>query len=127
MAAVTKVSRKAAAAAAAAIDWKRIDAMSDEDIARQILENADAAPDLTPARIKLLFRVRSKRLTTRHKIRLVRRALNMSQAEFAKAYHFSLRTLQNWEQGTREPDETIEALIKLIAFEPERVRRILAA
>ena len=110
MAAVTKVSRKAAAAAAAATDWNKIDAMSDEDIARQ-----------------LLFRVRSKRLATRHKIRLVRRALNMSQAEFARAYHFSLRTLQNWEQGTREPDETIEALIKLIAFEPDRVKRILAA
>ncbi|HXQ68065.1 MAG TPA: helix-turn-helix domain-containing protein [Alphaproteobacteria bacterium] len=127
MAAVTKVSRKAAASAAAAIDWQGINALSEEDIARHILENADAAPDLTLARIKLLFRARSKRLTTRHKIQLVRRALNMSQAEFARAYHFSLRTLQNWEQGTREPDETIDALIKLIAFEPERVRRILAA
>lgn len=28
-------------------DWKRIDAMTDEDIARQIAEDPDVAPDMT--------------------------------------------------------------------------------
>jgi len=127
MAAILKVSKKAAATAAAAVDWAKVDAMSDEDIARQIAENPDAAPDLTLARVKLVMRLASRRLTTRTKIRLVRRALGMSQAEFARAYHLPLRSLQNWEQGTREPDEATAALIKIIAYEPERVRRILGS
>lgn len=125
--ATVRVSKRAAKAAVASIDWAKIDAMSDDDIARQTAANPDSAPDLTLSRAKLLFRVDSKRLKTRFKIRLVRHALGMSQAEFAKSYRFSLRTLQNWEQGTREPDKTIETLIKLIAYEPERVKRILAA
>jgi putative transcriptional regulator len=36
-------------AAIAATDWAAIDAMTDEDIARQIAENPDAAPDLSDA------------------------------------------------------------------------------
>jgi putative transcriptional regulator len=127
MAAILKVSKKAAATAAAAVDWAKVDAMSDEDIARQIAENPDAAPDLTIARVKLVMRLASPLLKTRTKIRLVRRALGMSQAEFARAYHLPLRSLQNWEQGTREPDEATAALIKIIAYEPERVRQILGS
>lgn len=125
--ATVRVSKRAAKAAAASVDWAKVDAMSDDDIARQTAANPDSAPDITLSRAKLLFRVGSKRLKTRFKIRLVRHALGMSQAEFAKSYRFSLRTLQNWEQGTREPGKTIETLIKLIAYEPERVKRILAA
>jgi putative transcriptional regulator len=34
-------------AALAATDWEAIDAMTDEDIARQIADNPDAAPDLS--------------------------------------------------------------------------------
>jgi len=30
-------------------DWRRIDAMTDEDLARQIAEDADVAPDMSKA------------------------------------------------------------------------------
>ncbi len=125
--AIVKVTKEIAEAAVKAVDWAAQDALTDEDIARQIAENPDAAPDLTLPRIKLLLRVGSPKVKTRVKLRLVRRALGMSQAEFAKAYGLPLRSLQNWEQGTREPDEATAALIKIIAHEPERVRRILGA
>lgn len=125
MATMKKVTDASLNAAVAAIDWAKIDAMTDEDIARQIVENPDAAPDLTIKGAKLRFLVASRRLKIGLKIRLVRRAVGMSQSQFAKAYHVPLRSLQNWEQGSREPDSAIEALIKLIAHEPERVRRIL--
>ncbi len=39
---------EAAREALAATDWDRIDAMTDEDIARQIASNPDAAPDMAP-------------------------------------------------------------------------------
>ncbi|HLI12675.1 MAG TPA: helix-turn-helix domain-containing protein [Alphaproteobacteria bacterium] len=123
--AIVKATSRRAKAALAAVDWRKIDAMTDEDIARQIAANPDTAPDLTDGRVKVLWRVKSVRLAPRHKIRLVRRAVRMSQSQFAKAYGLSLRSLQNWEQGTRQPDEATMALIKLIAYEPERVRRIL--
>lgn len=123
--ATVKVTREMAEQAVADIDWAKLDAMTDADIARQIANNPDAAPDLTRERAKLVFRVRSPRLKARHKFRLVRRALGLSQAQFSRAYHISPRTLQNWEQGTREPDEHALSLLKLIAHEPERTRQIL--
>ncbi|HEY0835972.1 MAG TPA: hypothetical protein VGE72_18860 [Azospirillum sp.] len=44
-----------------------------------------------------------------------------------REFRIPLRTLQGWEQGTREPDEASRNFITLIAHEPDRVRRILAA
>jgi DNA-binding transcriptional regulator YiaG len=69
-----KLSR-AAAEALAATDWNRIDAMSDADIAREIAANPDAAPDMAPE----------------IDVRAIRRAVGMTQAEFAAAYQFSVR------------------------------------
>src|SRR3546814_1843253 len=94
-----------AADALASIDWNAIDAMSNEDIARQIAENPDAAPDLRPSRAKLVYTVAGGRLAFRHKVKIVRKALRLSQAEFAEAYHLNLRTLQNWERSEEHTSE----------------------
>jgi len=45
--AIVKITKKEAAEHVAKTDWTAIDAMTDEDIARQIAENPDAAPELT--------------------------------------------------------------------------------
>ncbi len=42
--AIVRVTKKMAEKAIAKIDWKRIDAMTDEDIAAQVASNPDAAP-----------------------------------------------------------------------------------
>ena len=123
--AFVKVTDEMARKALAEVDWDAIDAMSDEDIARQIAENPDAAPDTTDPLWRLRARVNSDQLKPRQKVRLVRRVLGMSQTQFAQAYRIPLRTLQGWEQGTREPDEASSNLIKLIAYQPDQVRRIL--
>lgn len=123
--AYVKVTDEMVRQAMAEVDWDAIDAMSDEDIARQIADNPDAAPDTTDPLWRLRVRINSGRLKPMQKIRLVRRVLGMSQAQFAQAYRIPLRTLQGWEQGTREPDEASANLIKLIAYQPEQVRRIL--
>ena len=68
---------EAAAKALAATDWARVDAMTDADLARQIGENPDAAPDMAPE----------------IDVRALRRDSGMTQAQFAAAYDFSLRTL----------------------------------
>lgn len=57
----------------------------------------------------------------------VRRALGLSQEEFANRFGISRRTLQEWEQGRREPDATTLAYLKVIEREPDIVARVLAA
>lgn len=46
-----------------------------------------------------------------NKIKTLRKKLGLSQAEFAKRYKLSVRTLQQWEQGISEP---LDSLIMLI-------------
>jgi putative transcriptional regulator len=125
--AAVKVTPEMAKRAVAEIDWAALDAMSDDEIARQIARNPDAAPDLTLPRVRVVLRLASSRLAPRHKLRLVRRALGMSQSQFASAYHFNLRTLQNWERGAGQPDEATLAYLRVIAHMPEEARRALSA
>ena len=42
--AIVRVTKKMAEKAIAKIDWKRIDAMTDEDIAKAVAEDPDACP-----------------------------------------------------------------------------------
>jgi putative transcriptional regulator len=53
--------------------------------------------------------------------------LKRSQAEFAKMIGVSVRTLQQWEQGRREPSGAAKALIEIAIREPRAVQRALAA
>ena len=122
--AIVKVTEKMVAEAIAATDWAAIDAMTDEDIARQIEENPDAAPDLSKPRNRRLFRVLSKRLPSKYRVKLLRRSLRLTRAEFSKRYGVPLKTLQGWEQGLREPDQTAMAYLALIAEMPDEIRAV---
>ena len=53
--------------------------------------------------------------------------LGFSQAEFAQMLGVSVRTLQDWEQGRREPSGAAKALLKVTVAAPKTVRKILAA
>jgi putative transcriptional regulator len=101
----------AARQALASTDWRRIDAMTDADIARQIAANPDAAPDMAPD----------------IDVRAIRRAAGMTQAEFAAAYKFSVRTIQEWERGAKRPSGPARTLLRAIKGDPEGLRRALAA
>ena len=104
-----KVSN-AAKQALAAVDWARIDAMGDDDIARQIADNPDAAPDLAPA----------------IDVRAIRLAAGMTQVRFAEAYAFRVRTVQEWERGAKRPGGPARTLLRAIAGDAEAVRQALA-
>ncbi len=60
-------------------------------------------------------------------VKAIRRRVKMSQAEFARAYGISKRALQEWEQGSRQPDSAARAYLTVIAKEPAVVRRALAS
>ena len=82
---------------------------------------AGADPDARPMTAEEL---RTARRVPR--IKTLRRALGMTQEEFAGRYHIPLGTLRDWEQGRTEPDQPARAYLKAIAGDPEAVRRALA-
>lgn len=57
--------------------------------------------------------------------KIIRRALDLTQEEFAARYRIPLGTLRDWEQGRAEPDQPTRAYLTLIARDPEYVNRIL--
>lgn len=60
-------------------------------------------------------------------IKEIRHKLNKSQREFALMIGVSVGTLQNWEQGRRQPVGPARALLKVAAEKPEAVREALGA
>ena len=59
------------------------------------------------------------------RIRTLRRALSLTQEQFAARYHIPLGTLRDWEQGRSIPDQPARAYLTVIARDPEMVRRTL--
>lgn len=50
---------------------------------------------------------------------IIRAKLNMSQSAFAGLLGVSMRTLQDWEQGRREPQGPAVALLRIAEQHPE--------
>ena len=48
-----------------------------------------------------------------------RLSTGLTQAEFAKALQISARTLQEWEQGRRQPSGAAKALLQIASRHPE--------
>lgn len=90
--------------------------MTEEEIVAAALSDPDAQPR-TDADLK--------RMKRSPQIRIIRRALRMSQEEFALRYHIPIGTLRDWEQGRCEPDQTAQAYLRVIARDPEGVSRLL--
>jgi putative transcriptional regulator len=66
-----------------------------------------------------------KRMRRTPQAKIIRRALDLTQEEFAGRYRIPLGTLRDWEQGRAEPDQPTRAYLTLIARDPDHVNRIL--
>lgn len=60
-------------------------------------------------------------------IKSIRSKLNLSQSEFSMLIGVSVSTLQNWEQGRRQPEGPARALLKVAAEKPEALVEALGA
>lgn len=90
--------------------------MTEAEIHAAAMADPDARP-MTPEQRRAARRVpRAKTL---------RRALGLTQDEFALRYHIPLGTLRDWEQGRCEPDQPSRAYLTVIAHDPEGVQRAL--
>jgi putative transcriptional regulator len=98
-------------------NWARLDAMTDQDVIAAALTDPDAQP-LTPEQLAKMRRV--------SRVKVLRRRLGMTQAEFAEAFHLPITTLRDWEQRRSTPDAPARALLLAIERDPEVMRRLLA-
>ena len=55
-----------------------------------------------------------------------REKAGLSQSEFAELLGVSVRTLQDWEQGRREPSGAAKTLLKVAERYPEILREVAA-
>ncbi|KPL55243.1 hypothetical protein ABB55_25905 [Prosthecomicrobium hirschii] len=60
-------------------------------------------------------------------VKAIRLRLRMSQAAFAAEFGLSSATVRDWEQGRRKPDGPARTLLRVIASEPDAVRRAARA
>lgn len=59
-------------------------------------------------------------------VAVVRMKLKLSQSEFARMLGISVDTLQNWEQGRRQPSGAARVLLRVAAKHPEVVLEAVA-
>jgi putative transcriptional regulator len=90
--------------------------MTEEEIEAAALSDPDAQP---------LTKEDFARMKRTPQVKIIRRALRLTQEEFALRYRIPLGTLRDWEQGRSEPDQAARAYLKVIAANPEMVRRAL--
>src|SRR5271167_4172829 len=90
--------------------------MTPAAIERAALADPDARP-LTPAD--------TKRMKRTPQAKIIRRALGMTQEEFAARYRIPLGTLRDWEQGRAIPDQPARAYLTVIARNPHEVQQAL--
>jgi putative transcriptional regulator len=98
-----------------------------------IEERSDVGREVEEALNEVLAHVRGEAaLPTRivddpskARIVAVRKKLGLSRRQFAERYHLDPRTVQEWEQGRRTPDQAARVLLTVIEREPEAVERAL--
>jgi putative transcriptional regulator len=97
-------------------DWSRLDAMTEAEKHAAAVGDPDNPP---------LTEEDMRRMKETPRARIVRRALGLTQEEFAARYRIPIGTLRDWEEGRVEPDEAARAYLLVIAREPEMVGKAL--
>ena len=106
------------------VDWRQVDATSDEAIAQQAAEDADTAPVFTAEEI--LAAGRRIAVGDVEDVRSLRTRLGLSQEAFAARFGFSVDAVRQYESRRRVPSGPARTLLRVIAREPDAVIRALA-
>jgi putative transcriptional regulator len=89
--------------------------MAKRDIGQEILDSVREINDGGGSRY---------RFTAPEDIRQIREGVGVSQANFARMLGISLRTLQDWEQGRRRPNQAAQSLLAVAAKRPDVMREV---
>ena len=105
------------------LDWRRVDATTDDEIARQATEDLDSAPLFTAAEI--LAAGRRIEPEAIDDVRTLRTRLGLSQEAFAARFGFSVDAIRQDQSRRRVPTGPARTLLRVIAREPDAVTRAL--
>jgi putative transcriptional regulator len=117
------VRRSASRIGKGRVNRERLRASSEREIARQIASDQDV-PEMTTADLRRARRMYNPPVPD---VKAIRHKLGLSQAEFARQFGFSVRTVQQWEQKRAVPDRPARILLRVIETAPKAVERVLAA
>ncbi|BBB22306.1 transcriptional regulator, XRE family [Abyssogena phaseoliformis symbiont OG214] len=89
--------------------------MKNRDLGLEILQGIKEIKD---------FNKEKKTLKTREfkkvpPVHIIRKKLNLSQFNFANLIGISVRTIQDWEQGKRNPTGSAKSLLRITEQKPE--------
>jgi putative transcriptional regulator len=87
------------------------------DIGQEILQGIQ---DIKAGRLGRRFTVAT------YPIVRTREKAGLSQAKFAELLGVSVRTVQDWEQGRREPNAAAKTLLKIAELHPSILKKIAA-
>lgn len=95
------------------------------------LEARDARRDIGAELLQAVRDVKSGKVGSVRQVDLpetaaARQRLGLSQSQFANLLGVSVRTVQDWEQGRREPSGAARALLRVAAVRPDAVHEAMA-
>ena len=108
----------------AKLDWTRVDATTEDEIARQAAADSDTAPLFSAEEI--LAAGRRIEPDAAEDVRALRLRLGLSQEAFAARFGFTVDTIRQYESHRRNPTGPARTLLRVIAREPDAVIRALA-
>jgi putative transcriptional regulator len=97
-------------------DWSRFDAMSEAERHAAAVRDRDAQPVASES---------AEHMRRTPQARVIRRALKLSQEDFAARFQIPIGTLRDWEQGRKDPDAAARAYLVVIARNPAAVAEAL--
>ncbi|MGH7015836.1 MAG: helix-turn-helix domain-containing protein [Caulobacteraceae bacterium] len=97
-------------------DWAELDARTERERHAAAIRDPDAQP---------LSDDDMAQMPRTPRVWIIRRALGLSQEQFAARFQIPLGTLRDWEQGRKEPDAATRAYLKVIGRNPKAVARAL--
>lgn len=104
-------------------NWKKVKSLTEKQIIAAAKSDPDAKP-LTRAQLNKFKRVNPPKEID---VKNIRKKLHVSQSEFAEYFGVSLRTIQEWEQHRRAPNQLARNFLKVIEKAPKAVLEALAA
>jgi putative transcriptional regulator len=97
------------------------------DLFEQLLESVREVKEIQAGRRKPARVTRAEDvLKTGPDVAALRASFGLSQAKFAALLGISVNTLQNWEQGRRQPEGPARVLLRVAAAHPEALLSVTA-
>ncbi|MGA2184124.1 MAG: helix-turn-helix domain-containing protein [Bryobacteraceae bacterium] len=100
-------------------------ATEESTLGEKLLRSAQQARDWVngrPGRVRVTY-VQVPKVD----VRKLRARMRLSQTQFATKFGFSLDSIQNWEQGHRQPEGPARTLLAVIARNPKAVEEALGS